>query len=102
VSILDMRGLIDYADVFILCSASNRRQVKAIAHAVRQWSKHELKVLAHGVEGLEAGRWVLVDFGEVVIHIFDEPLRGFYNLDGLWNDAPRLELPVIEEAEAPL
>ena len=97
-----MRGLIDYADVFILCSAGNRRQVQAIAHAVRQLAKHELKLLAHGVEGLEAARWVLVDFGEVVVHIFDEPLRGFYNLDGLWNDAPRLDVPVLEEIEAPI
>jgi len=102
VCILDMRGLIDYADVFILCSAGNRRQVQAIAHAVRQLAKHELKLLAHGVEGLEAARWVLVDFGEVVVHIFDEPLRGFYNLDGLWNDAPRLDVPVLEEIEAPI
>jgi len=94
-----MRELIDYADVFILCSAGNRRQVQAIAHAVRSMAKNDLKILPNGVEGVEAARWVLVDFGEVVVHIFDEPLRGFYNLDGLWNDAPRLEVPLSDEAE---
>ncbi len=94
-----MRELIDYADVFILCSAGNRRQVQAIAQSVRQHAKHDLKILPNGIEGLEAARWVLVDFGAVVVHIFDEPLRGFYNLDGLWNDAPRLEVPVPNEEE---
>ena len=92
-TILDMRGLIDYADVFVICSASNRRQVQAIAEAVRLKGKHDLKVPPVGIEGLQAARWVLVDFGDVVIHVFDAPLRGFYNLDGLWSDAPRLPLP---------
>ena len=95
-----MRELIDYADIFILCSAGNHRQVQAIAHAMRHWAKHEHQLLPNGVEGVEAGRWVLVDFGAVVVHIFDEPLRGFYNLDGLWKDAPRLEVPTTEEVEA--
>ena len=92
-AILDMRGLIDYADVFVLCSASNRRQVKAIAEEVRLKGKRELGTPPVGIEGLEAARWVLVDFGDVVVHIFDAPLRGFYDLDGLWADAPRLPLP---------
>lgn len=93
VVILDMRGLIDYADVFVLCSASNRRQVKAIAEEVRLKGKRDMGLQTVGVEGLEAARWVLVDFGDVVVHVFDAPLRGFYNLDGLWSDAPRLPLP---------
>lgn len=91
--ILDMRGLIDYADVFVLCSATNRRQVKAIAEEVRLKGKHELGIQTVGVEGLQAARWVLVDFGDVVVHVFDAPLRGFYNLDGLWADAPRIPPP---------
>lgn len=92
-AILDVRGLIDYADIFVICSASNRRQVQAIAEAVRLKGKHDLGLAAVGVEGLQAARWVLVDFGDVVVHVFDAPLRGFYNLDGLWSDAPRLPLP---------
>ena len=93
VVILDMRGLIDYADVFVLCTATNRRQVQAIAESVRQYSKKELKTLPNSVEGADAARWVLVDFGDVVVHVFDEPHRGFYDLDGLWIDAPRLATP---------
>ncbi len=90
--ILDMRGLIDYADVFVLCSATNRRQVQAIAESVRQYGKKELNTVPQ-VEGADAARWVLVDFGDVVVHVFDEPHRGFYDLEGLWIDAPRLPLP---------
>jgi len=102
-AILDMRGLIDYSDVFVICSATNRRQVKAIAEEVRRSGKRDHGFTFSGVEGLEAARWVLVDFGDVVVHVFDDPLRGFYDLDGLWADAPRLPLPEgAEEATSPL
>ena len=92
-AILDMRGLVDYCDLFVICSARNRRQVQAIAEFVRSHGKRELRLKPQAIEGLEAARWVLVDFGDVVLHVFDEPMRGFYNLDGLWSDAPRLEAP---------
>jgi ribosome-associated protein len=92
-AILDMRELVDYCDVFVICSATNRRQVQAIAEAVRSFGKKELGLKPQATEGLEAARWVLVDFGDVVLHVFDQPLRGFYNLDGLWSDAPRLPVP---------
>jgi ribosome-associated protein len=88
-----MRDLVAYTDVFVLLSARNRRQVEAIADEVRRVGKDDLGLTVRGVEGLPAGRWVLVDFGSVVVHIFEESLRGFYNLDGLWSDAPRLPLP---------
>ncbi len=91
---LDMRGLVAYTDIFVLCTASNRRQVKAIADHVRQHLKKEYGHRTTGVEGLESGRWALVDFGDVVLHIFEGPLRGFYDLDGLWSDAPRIPLPL--------
>jgi ribosome-associated protein len=93
IAILDMRGLIDYADIFVICSATNRRQVKAIAEEIRRAAKHDHGLTVNAVEGISAARWVLVDFSDVVVHVFDEPLRGFYDLDGLWADAPRLPLP---------
>jgi len=96
-----MRNLVDYTDIFVVCSATNRRQVQAIADEARRVAKQDLDLPAIGVEGYEAARWVLVDFGSVVLHVFEEPLRGFYNLDGLWRDAPRLPVPdAAEEAEA--
>jgi ribosome-associated protein len=101
VVILDLRKLVDYADVFVICTAGNRRQAQAIAEEVRRVGR-EIGDRAIGIEGLETARWVLVDFGAVVVHVFDEPLRGFYNLDGLWADAPRLptpEVPVLPNAD---
>lgn len=103
-TILDMRGLVSYTDLFVLVTASNRRQVRAIADALKVHAREELGLAADGTEGSEAGRWVLVDFGDVVVHIFDEPLRGFYDLDGLWRDAPRLDVPDVDvpESEEPV
>lgn len=81
----------------MLCTARNPRHVQAIADEVRRVAKRELGIPCAGVEGLPAARWVLVDFESVVVHVFDQPMRGFYNLDGLWADAPRLSAPVPAE-----
>lgn len=98
--ILDIRGLVAYADVFIVCTARSKRQVVAIAEEVRRKGR-ELGLKADGVEGLEASRWVLVDLGVVVVHVFDEAMRGFYDLDGLWRDAVRLPVPVVAGSPEP-
>ena len=87
--LLDLDGISSYTDVFLLCTGSNRRQVRAIAEGIvddlRATGRKPL-----GVEGLDAARWVLLDFGDVIVHVFDEPMRGFYDLEALWADAPRL------------
>ena len=93
VAVLDLRRLVDYTDLVLLVTARNRRHVQAIAEEIRRVGKHELGMTSLGIEGMTTGRWVLVDLGRVVVHIFDEPMRAFYNLDGLWSDAPRLPLP---------
>lgn len=94
--LLDMRGLVAFTDVFVICSARNKRQVRAVAEHVRLTAKHSCKSQPHGIEGLEACRWVLVDLPGVVVHVFEQPLRGFYDLDGLWQDAPQLAVPEVE------
>ncbi|MBW1860141.1 MAG: ribosome silencing factor [Deltaproteobacteria bacterium] len=89
VVVLDLRGLVSFADIFIICSGRSHRQVSAIAESVEQ----DLKVKgikSMGVEGLREGHWVLMDYGDVVIHIFYEPIRIFYDLEGLWSDAKRI------------
>jgi ribosome-associated protein len=91
--VLDVRELVSYAQFFIICHGTNTRQVAAIADAIRVDVRDELGELPLGIEGLRSGRWVLVDYGEVVVHIFDEHQRSFYDLEGLWVDAPRLPLP---------
>jgi ribosome-associated protein len=88
---LNVRDLTSLADAFIICSARSHRQVSAIAEfVVEELKKKGKKPL--GVEGLREGHWVLVDYGDVVIHVFYEPIRVFYDLEGLWTDAERIEI----------
>lgn len=101
ISLIDLRGLVAYTDGFVVCTGRNRRHVLAIAQAVRQYAKEHYGKHAQGVEGLERGQWVLVDFGDIVVHVFETSMRGFYDLDGLWQEAPRLEGPPSEEPAEP-
>ena len=88
--VLDVRGLTSFSDIFIICSGRSNRQVSAIADYVQvNLKKHAIKPLS--VEGKKEGHWVLLDYGHVVIHVFYEPVRAFYDLEGLWIDAKRIE-----------
>ncbi len=89
--LLDLRGRASFCDSFLICSASSRRQVRAIAEGMVK-DLRATGVSPIGVEGLEASRWVLLDFGDVIVHVFDASLRDFYDLEGLWSDAPRVRL----------
>ena len=91
VVILDVRNLTSYADVFIICSGRSNRQVTAIADFVQRDLKKKGKKPIN-VEGKKEGHWVLMDYGDVIIHIFYESLRGFYDLEGLWIDAKQLSM----------
>jgi len=88
VTVLDVRGLTSYADYFVIVTADSDRQAGAIADHVEQTMKG-LGVRKVGVEGYESGRWILVDYGDVVAHVMNRESRGFYDLEGLWADAPR-------------
>jgi ribosome-associated protein len=96
--ILDMRERVPYCDFFIICSGRSRRQVRAISDTLHQGMKAE-DVRAASVEGGESSRWILMDFGDIVVHIFDEKHRGFYDLETLWIDAPRVSLEAEEGAD---
>jgi ribosome-associated protein len=91
VTVLDVRGLTSYADYFVVVTADSDRQASAIADHVED-SMKKLGVTKVGVEGYEAGRWILVDYGDVVAHVMNRESRGFYDLEGLWADAPRFEV----------
>jgi ribosome-associated protein len=96
--ILDVRELTSVADVFMVCSGRSNRQVTAIAdYILTNLKKHGLKPLS--VEGKKEGHWVLMDYGHVVIHIFYESIRSFYDLEGLWNDAKRIKTESLIEYE---
>jgi ribosome-associated protein len=99
ITLLDLTGRASFCDSFLICSASNRRQVRAIAEGmVKDLRESGVKPL--GIEGMEASRWVLLDFGAVIVHVFDAPLRDFYDLEGLWSDAPRVPLRLAEPRAA--
>jgi len=88
VVILDVRTLSSFADYFIICSGGSRRQVVALAqHLEEALGRGGIKPL--GIEGLAEGQWVLLDYNEIIVHIFYQPVREFYDLEGLWADAPR-------------
>ena len=99
--LLELERKVSYCDFFLVCSGRNRRQVRAIAESIATQFKREIGIKALSVEGMETGRWVLLDFGDIVVHVFDEPLRGFYDLEGLWKDAPRREIPAPGTTEPP-
>ena len=97
VVVLDVADLTSYADVFIICSGRSNRQVSAIAEFIKaDLKKHNIKPL--GVEGTKDGHWILLDYGHVIIHVFYEPVREFYDLEGLWSDAKRIETPSWKKA----
>lgn len=88
--ILELRDLSTIADYFVICSGENPVQIKAIAEAIQEnFSKSRIFPL--GKEGLDHARWVLIDYGDFVIHIFDEETRAYYELEKLWIDAPRIQ-----------
>ena len=99
VAVLDVRGLTSIADAFIICSGRSNRQVSAIAeHVERELRKQKIKPLS--VEGAREGQWVLLDYGYVIIHVFFESVRQFYDLEGLWTDARRLKLSGAKRAKS--
>jgi ribosome silencing factor RsfS/YbeB/iojap len=89
--ILHVTDLTSYADGFVIASAPSERQVQAIARFVNEEMKKAGKN-AVSIEGLEQGQWVLVDFGAVVLHAFVTNARGYYDLEGFWSEAPRIEV----------
>ena len=97
--LLDVRHLTSLADAFLICHGTSNRQVSAIAeHIQRDLKKQGIKPLS--VDGLKEGHWVLMDYGHVVIHVFFESTRGFYNLEGLWSDARRIRTESMQQAAA--
>jgi ribosome-associated protein len=102
VVLLDVAELTSVADAFLICSGRSNRQVTAIADSALRFLKKQGKKPLN-VEGKKEGLWVLLDYGEVIIHIFYEPLRKFYDLEGLWIDAKRVKtesLVLHEKKEA--
>jgi ribosome-associated protein len=92
--VLNVQPLSSVADHFLICSGMSERQVKAIADAIEEeLGKNGEKPLA--TEGYQEGSWILIDYADLVIHIFDDETRHFYNLERLWRRAERVEVPGV-------
>jgi ribosome-associated protein len=85
---LDLRRMIGYTDYFVICSGRTDRQTKAIHDAIHAGLKREHGLLPRRVEGLRQARWVLMDYLDVVVHIFTPETREYYRLESLWGEAP--------------
>lgn len=90
--VMEVRDVTSIADYFIVCSGRSDRQVQSIAQGIEEQTGR-VGISPLSIEGANRGHWVLMDFSDVIVHIFYEPVRKFYDLDGLWGDAPRAELP---------
>ena len=95
---LDMRGLVGYTDYFLICSGNTDRQVKAIHDSIHEGAKHEHGIYPRRVEGVSRAQWILMDYLDVVVHIFTPTTREFYRLEQLWGEAPAR---VVEESPSP-
>lgn len=92
ITVLNIKKVSSFTDKFVICTAANSRQVQGIADAVETALKQE-GVKPIGVEGYNSARWVLMDYGDFVLHIFLPELRAFYDLERLWKNAPRVPVP---------
>ena len=99
--VLSVGKLTSIADYFILTSASSERQTLAIADSIVDRLREDFKVKPLLIEGTTPGRWVLLDFGDFIVHIFTEDCRRFYGLERLWGDAPNVTAEFAGEADRP-
>lgn len=89
---IDMRGISSFTDFFVICSGTSEPHLKAIAGEIQDRLREEYGIRPHAVDGYPTSQWVIVDFSDVLVHIFHQEKRGFYALEDLWSDAPRLQL----------
>lgn len=91
---LNMKGISLIADYFVICSGNSEKQVQAIAHELKKRVQEEGMELKR-LEGYDQARWVLIDLGDVIVHVFHKDERLYYNLEKLWGDAPQVELDEV-------
>jgi ribosome-associated protein len=86
ITLLDIRDQAVFADYFLICNGENERQLHTLADTVREKAKQEAEVIAYGVEGEPQSGWMLVDFGDLIVHIFSPSQRNYYSLEDLWRE----------------
>jgi ribosome-associated protein len=93
VKVLDLKGITSFADTFVICTGANQKQVQAIADEVGLTLKKEAGELPISLEGYTTAEWVLVDYGDMIVHIFSPKSRDYYDLERLWRSAKTVEIP---------
>jgi ribosome-associated protein len=96
---LDLREITPVFDYFVIATGNSRRQLHAISEEIEHVLEDDLKDKRMGIEGYQESRWILLDYGNVVIHLFDEETREFYALEDFWSQAPRVPLPWADHTE---
>lgn len=100
VEIIDVRGKVDYSDYVVVMSGRSDRQVNALGRNIEEELQKKHKARCLGVEGMPSGTWLLMDYGDVVVHIFHEDTRGYYDLETLWIDAARVTTNASNASDA--
>ena len=90
---LDLREIASFTEYFIITSGSNQRQVQAISDEINEQLKKQLASKPVRVEGYSGAEWILMDYGDFIVHIFDQKAREFYDLERLWRDSKKVDLP---------
>jgi ribosome-associated protein len=90
---LDLRSIASFTEFFFISSGSNQRQVQAIADEISEQLKKQLSTRANRIEGYNTAEWVLLDYGDFIVHVFNEESREFYDLERLWRDARKVQIP---------
>ena len=101
VLVLDLHGVIGYTDYFVICSGNTDRQTKAIHDGIHQGMKKDHGMLPRRVEGLSEARWILMDYLDVIVHVFTPEARDYYRLEQLWGEAPRRAVERLNESRPP-
>ncbi|RMH35741.1 MAG: ribosome silencing factor [Acidobacteria bacterium] len=91
--LLDLRGIADFTDFFLIVSGTSEKQVQAISDEIEERLKKELGESPINIEGYRSAEWILMDYGDFIVHIFHKDAREFYDLERLWRDAKRISLP---------
>ncbi len=93
--ILDLRGISSFTDFFVICSGTSEPHLKAIAGEIEQRLKEDHGIRPAAVDGFPASQWMVLDYLQVIVHVFHSDKRAFYSLEDLWGDAPRLEFAEV-------
>ena len=90
---LDLREISSFTDFFVICSGTSEPHLKAIASEIEAGLKKDHGVKPHGVDGFPLSQWIVLDYSDVIVHIFHDQKRMFYSLEDLWSDAKQIALP---------